>query len=553
MDLSAFKSNESEQGDAAHHDVACSDLDCVDGSPHDEGPETTDPLLARELGGSVHDPELVNDPERFAKAISRRVMLLGGCSATIFAAACTYNRASNKRILTFGTNQQQEIRNSDRQHVELLRQVGGEFDDRRYAPMVREIGKRVAVHAEDRYPYLFTIINDPEPNGFSLPGGKIYVSRGMIAMAGNEAELASLIGHELGHVNARHGTQRQTTRNLTNFALEILLRNNPAKDLEAAQGLAETFHQKFSRDNEREADSLALRYMAKAGYDPSAAATLFQAMRNHLGLRLLTEGRDPKNVDAFSIFDSHPRTVERIEVTARESKKHARQGQDTFQERWNKAVDGFPTGYWPFRTRLTERAYIDRVTKVHIPLSSAQIAGTVEKTDDSILLSVADGEQPAYRARFLTKLDGKDVGWIRNVSFSRQRSVRTPTVSVDSTHWIRNQAKDHNQVTRVLRVQPVTSSKASLYVILTTKQRTSASLDRHLAQWIKEFRTIPDKDLKDIMQARIRVHDIQPGDTVVSLSKKVAFPSHQEAWLRVLNDLPDGATHFKKPFVRMIV
>ncbi|HHM23418.1 MAG TPA: peptidase M48 [Bacteroidetes bacterium] len=185
---------------------------------------------------------------------------------------------------------------------------------------VNEIGQRlVQVSDWPDLPFHFKVIDDTaQVNAFALPGGYIYVYTGLLKTAENEAELAGVLAHEIGHVTARHATERLTLMYGYSAAVKLLLGENPNEianlvaNLFATGGLLA-----YSRKNELEADKLGLRYLARAGYDPHGFLSFLEKLQ-----RLYK--REPSRLEIW--FSTHPATSERIERTR---KAIARMGNPT--------------------------------------------------------------------------------------------------------------------------------------------------------------------------------------------------------------------------------
>ena len=170
-----------------------------------------------------------------------------------------------------------EVKIGREQNLQLLEAFGGVYDDPALAAYVTRIGNTLASKAErSDITYTFTVLNSPIVNALALPGGYIYISRGLLALAGNEAELAGVLGHEIGHVTARHHAQRQSSQRAAGAAslgVAILGAIAGVPLAGPTQMLAASFLAGYTRDQEYEADLLGIRYMNAAGYDPRAMAT----------------------------------------------------------------------------------------------------------------------------------------------------------------------------------------------------------------------------------------------------------------------------------------
>jgi beta-barrel assembly-enhancing protease len=190
-----------------------------------------------------------------------------------------------------------------------VRQQTRELRDHETASYVRSIGRRLAAHARGaKYPYTFSVADDREINAFALPGGPIWLHRGVLHAATSEAQLASVIAHEIAHVSERHAARQLTNATLANWGLGLLgavLGNDggAAAARLAAGYLASGVFLKFGRDDEREADRVGLQMMMRAGWEGRGMVELFEILRRE-------QARDPGRVEAF--FSTHPPPQDRI-------------------------------------------------------------------------------------------------------------------------------------------------------------------------------------------------------------------------------------------------
>ena len=179
---------------------------------------------------------------------------------------------------------------------------------------VNRIGQNLVRNSDAKVPFTIKVIDSDEINAFALPGGFFYVNSGLILRADEEAELAGVMGHEIAHVAARHGTRNATKGEIAQFATIPLILLGPGGW--AGYGLYEGLNLaiplgflKFSRDNEREADYLGLQYMYKAGYDPNAFVSFFEKIEAE-------ERRHPGSIP--KVFSTHPPTPDRVQKAQQE-------------------------------------------------------------------------------------------------------------------------------------------------------------------------------------------------------------------------------------------
>ncbi len=187
---------------------------------------------------------------------------------------------------------EQERRIGAREHPLIVQRYGGEYPDPAVRRYVSEVGARVvqAITATP-YEFVFSVLDNGDAYAFALPGGYVYITRQMLALANSEAELAAVLAHEVAHITERHANQRNV--------LQAELRNAPA-----AQGAAQ-MHE-FTREQELEADAVSIRLMAKAGYDPMAQARFLTTVG--LQADLVQRAGEPGPRDP----NTHPSIVERV-------------------------------------------------------------------------------------------------------------------------------------------------------------------------------------------------------------------------------------------------
>jgi predicted Zn-dependent protease len=211
-------------------------------------------------------------PNRFALATAVLCCLLG--------TACAINPATGKRQLTL-ISERQEIE-IGRENDKAITAQMGLYDDDDLQAYVQELGHRLASRSErPDLDWTFRVVDDPVVNAFALPGGYIYITRGILAHMNNEAELASVVGHEIGHVTARHSVSQMSKAQLAQLGLGIgsIMAPEQAQRFGslAEAGLGLVFL-KYGRDDERQADDLGLRYMVVGGYDPRPMADMFEML-----------------------------------------------------------------------------------------------------------------------------------------------------------------------------------------------------------------------------------------------------------------------------------
>lgn len=188
------------------------------------------------------------------------------------------------------------------------------------ATYISRVGQRLAKSAPGaKYPYSFTVADYGEINAFSLPGGPVWINRGVLRASTNESQVAGVIAHEIAHIAQRHAADQMTKVLLTKWSLSALgamLGNAGGAGGAQAAGaaMANGVFLKFSRDDEREADRVGLAIMTNAGWDARGMIELFETLRRE-------EQRDPSSVEGF--FSTHPSPADRVaELSAATARHH---------------------------------------------------------------------------------------------------------------------------------------------------------------------------------------------------------------------------------------
>jgi predicted Zn-dependent protease len=200
--------------------------------------------------------------------------------AALTLADCAVNPATGDRQLML-ISEGQEIELGKEADQEIVASMGL-YDDADLAEYVSKLGHRLAADSErPDLPWTFRVLDDPIVNAFALPGGFVYVTRGILTHLSSEAELSAVVGHEIGHVTARHGANRMSKAQLAGVGLGVGAAVSP--EFARYAGIAETslglLFLKYSRDDERQADDLGLRYTIGAGYDARQMPEVFAVLK----------------------------------------------------------------------------------------------------------------------------------------------------------------------------------------------------------------------------------------------------------------------------------
>lgn len=200
--------------------------------------------------------------------------------ATSLLAACATNPVTGRREISL-VSESQEIQ-MGQEAAQQVEASLGLVNDAQLQAYVRRVGLELARHSErPNLPWRFGVIDDPVPNAFALPGGPVYITRGLMNLMSSEAELASVLGHEIGHITARHSAQAITRSQLGQIGLiaAVLVRPELAQFGDLLSGGMQLLFLKYGRDAERQADELGFRYALNENYDVSEMDDVFIALQ----------------------------------------------------------------------------------------------------------------------------------------------------------------------------------------------------------------------------------------------------------------------------------
>ncbi len=219
---------------------------------------------------------------------------------------CQISPVTGERQLIL-ISDEQEIALGNEAAEQFEREFGGRVADQQLQSYVQQVGQSVASQSERNMPYEFALLNSDVPNAFALPGGKVYITAGLMRQMENERELAAVLGHEVAHVAARHNVQalqRQLGASLVvQLAAAAVSPERAQAAATAAQVVTGMVQLSYSREQELEADSIGLRYMSRANYNPYGMVELLSTLNS-------LEGQQP---GWSEYFRTHPLTDRRID------------------------------------------------------------------------------------------------------------------------------------------------------------------------------------------------------------------------------------------------
>lgn len=443
-----------------------------------------------------------------------------------------------------------EQRTGDRAHPQILAQFGGVYQGPA-ADYVRSLGQRLAQTTEQpNAPWTFTLLDSPVVNAFALPGGYVYVTRGLMALANDEAELAGVIGHEMGHVTAGHNMQRQERTQMAQVGVlaavlgaAVLGAGGEVVDAvgqlsgAAAQGLVAG----YSRAQELEADRLGVAYLARSGYDPRAQADFLRSMQaqDALSARMRGAAYDPTRVDFFS---THPATGERVAAALQAAE---RQGGGTLRNRegFMRAIDGMTFGDSAAQGFVRGRRFVHPVLRFEFSAPQGfEIANAAEQVtmrgprDASVVFDA--GRDPGGSVENYV-VNVWAAGLARQTRTGQVQNLRRFTVNgMEAVSAVL--PMQTNRGVAAAHLTAIRGGDGRLYRFFGLARGDDGAGQAAVAQAAPSFRRLTAAEAGRERPWRLRVVTVGAGDTAESLAARTPFDSAAAERFRVLNGLRPG-------------
>jgi predicted Zn-dependent protease len=419
------------------------------------------------------------------------------------------------------------------QHPRILATYGGEYSDAKLERMVARIVGSLTLDPENpNQTYQITILNSPAINAFALPGGYLYVTRGLLALANDSAELAAVLAHEMAHVTANHGIQRQQKEAEEVLASQVVndvLKKDPDARVALVRGKLRLAQ--FSRNQELEADAIGIRAIARAGYDPFAAARFLQSMDAYSRARSVT-GQSDEGLDFLS---SHPSAPQRIELALRHARQYAPPG--TGQRDRNQLLDGIEgmlfgdtpqEGFVRGRTFLHPKLGVGFSVPEGFVIDNSAAAVTASGPGD-----IAVRFDGVSLDRRVPLSDYVRSGWVAGLD---NASVRPLTINGNDAVSARARADKWQFDVTVVRAND------QVYRLLTAAPATSTMLESVAGTVRDSFRVLTPGERAALKPLRLRIVTARPGDTVATLAAQMEGVERKLDMFRLINALSAGAT-----------
>ena len=447
-----------------------------------------------------------------------------------------------------------QVQQAAQQHPEVVEQFGG-LADPKLNSYVTTVGQRVAGYtnlANATNAYRFTVLNSPVRNAFAVPGGYVYVTRDLLALMNSEDELAFVLGHEMGHVTARHGQKRQTRGTLGALGA-VLAQVVTGSDVvgQLASQVGQGVLLGYSRSQENEADQLGVRTMGAAGYDPFAAPRMLSAMGAAESLDARVEGRQDAQTPSWG--RTHPLSSERVTRTTALARQlpAPRTPAAANRDRFLAAIDGMTYGDDPHQGIVEGREFRHPDLRIRF---TAPAGYTIQNGGTAVTIAGSGGQATFGSGRLTGSLDTYVGQVFRSLAGSNAQlslpAVQTSTINGRQVATSTTRASTNGgQVDVTVTAYRWTPETAYHFVTITPAGTGIGPF----GGMIQSLTPLSAQEAAAVRGREIDVVTVARGDTLQTLAARMAYPDLRLERFLTLNGLDAGATLAPGQKVKLVV
>ncbi|PPD41617.1 MAG: Zn-dependent protease [Methylocystis sp.] len=421
------------------------------------------------------------------------------------------------------------------QHKELVAQFGGEYSAPAAEHYLDSILVKLAQASDTpgQTAYKVTILNTPVVNAFALPSGNLYVTRGLLALAGDASEAAAVMAHEIAHVTLRHSAlraEREREAQIISQAASVIQNKQKGEEVRSTQRLSVA---SFSRQQELDADDTGVRVIARAGFDPYGASRFLTALGRSSELRAALYGKR-KDSMGFDIMSTHPSTPERVSRAVAAARQIGAPGiGNRDRAGYLAAINGVAFGDDPMEGYVRGRKF----THPRLRFSLVAPEGFLLENSNEAVFGVRQADNVALRLDSVRNPQFESLeayvgsGWVDGLLQSSVRKIDVngmPAVTAVARagEWNFRLAVIHNG--------------EYLYRMIFAAKALTDSVEKEFIESIMSFRRITPEEARETHALKISVISAGLGDTAESLAAHMTTPNRPLEYFRLLNGLDDS-------------
>lgn len=485
-----------------------------------------------------------------ASNVKNRLCKYAILGLSAFLVSCTVNPATGQKQFTGFLPAGQEASLGASEH-EKVRETYGDFITGPIADYVSRIGQKVAANTErSDVQYKFFVIDSPIVNAFAVPGGYIYVSRGLLALANSEAEMAGVIAHEIGHITARHTAARMSQGMLVGLGAAVLSAATGSDAVgQVANVGSDLYIKSYSRSQEDEADGLGVRYMAQAGYDAKAMADFLSSLDAQTKLDQRIAGHE--DGEGFNYFSTHPVTAERVKHAAAAASAYQTgskvDNRDVYLSMINgltygdSEAQGFVRGENFYHTKM---GFTFSVPKGFAIANNPTELIATHPSGSVIILDAGRDDQGRDPLAYLTQ------NWMKTNPPQGAESISVNGMRAATAAF----AGTANGKPVMIRVVAIEWKPGQFFRFqLAIPQNATTDIVEGMKSTTYSFRAMTPEEKAAIRPLKVRTFTAGAGTSIATASQKMAFPNYKEDRFRVLNAIPGGVSSLEAGQVYKVI
>jgi predicted Zn-dependent protease len=445
--------------------------------------------------------------------------------------ACATNPATGNREFSL-MSEEQEIQLGQQMDGEVRKQMGV-YDDPELQRYVEGVAMRLARASErPNLPWHFTVVDEPAINAFALPGGYIYVTRGILPFLETESELAGVLGHEIGHVTARHSAQQYTKA--TSAGIGVTLLSIFVPEARPLQGVTETalgvLFLKYGRDDELQADELGVRYTSATGWDPAGVAGMLRTLGR-------LDEADGSRRGVPNWLSTHPTPADRVEKIQALVKTVPRNSPDIAvnETEFLRRVDGIVFGDSPGDGIVRGNSFLHPELRLAIAFppkwdvrnSAEQVLAKAPDRENYVLLQLVPQASGS--------LEQIARGTMANAGFRQLSGERAQVNGLDA--YVGTYQGEMQGLGSVVTLAAHIVHQRNVYLLAGFAPANEfRAVQDQFTQTIRSFRELSRQEAENIRPNRIDLYTVRQGDTWSSIAEEIGRGAVKPSTLAIMNN-----------------
>lgn len=477
-------------------------------------------------------------------SLARTASLAAVCAAALTAfGGCASNPVTGRPDLVF-SSEKAEIEKAKQVHPLMLQQFGGPYEDIQLQQYVNEVGQRTAKAGQrPELQYYFTVLDSEDINAFTTGGGYVYITRGIMNYLNSEAELAAVLGHEIGHINARHPVRQQTQSTISGIgaaAIGIFTGSGDLAGLANYAGAA-LIHG-YGRDNELEADRLGAEYLQDTGLAPEHMIDVVRLLKNQEMFevqRAREEHRDPRIY--HGVFSTHPDNDQRLREVVKAAEKLENHGDkvDPGRERYLRAIDGLPVG----NSRAQGVFKGNRFYHANLGFTLAFPSGWTVENKTNRVMAIAPKKDSVLQMQTVAPPPNTGPKEFLSRMLARQNAGQGEAMEINGLQAYTAVVRSANTDFGVVPARYVVIYHNNLAYVFAGASKASSgapSADAMFMSTVKTFRRLKRSEFAQAEPYKIRTIRANANTRIADLARSSPIKKYPAELLRLMNDLyPD--------------